>query len=187
MKNWHLRDIILVTILAIFMGVIFWALNPVYTLLAAALAPLGLQPLANEILLGVWVMAGPLAGFIIRIPGAATLGEFLGAVVEMFLGGIWGASTLISGAIQGLGAEIGFAATGYKRFGWGSLALSTLTTTIVTFAWDLLRSGYATYHLNFLLLLFVVRLLSVFFFGGVLTKLIANLLIRVHVLPTTNR
>lgn len=40
MKNWHLRDIILVTILAIFMGVIFWALNPVYTLLAAALAPL---------------------------------------------------------------------------------------------------------------------------------------------------
>lgn len=183
MKAWHVRDIILVTILAIFMGVIFWVINPVYTLLATALAPFGLQPLANEILLGVWVMAGPLAGFIIRIPGAATLGEFLGAAVEMFLGGIWGASTLISGAIQGLGAEIGFAATRYKAYNWVTLVLTSLTTTLVTFVWDLFRSGYASYHLGFLLLLLVVRFCSVFLFGGVLTKLITNLLARAHVLP----
>ncbi|WP_125763280.1 ECF transporter S component [Levilactobacillus mulengensis] len=183
MKAWHIRDIILVTILAIFMGVIFWVINPVYTLLAAALAPFGLQPLANEILLGVWVMAGPLAGFIIRIPGAATLGEFLGAVVEMFLGGIWGASTLISGAVQGLGAEIGFASMRYKKYNWVTLVLTALTTTIVTFAWDLVRSGYSAYHFGFLILLFAVRFCSVFLFGGVLTKLITNLLARAHVLP----
>ncbi|KRK36187.1 ECF transporter S component [Levilactobacillus parabrevis] len=182
MKRWHIRDIILVTIIAIFMGVIFWAIGPVYTILAAALAPFGLQPLANELLLGIWVMAGPLAGFVIRIPGAATLGELLGAVVEMFLGGIWGASTLISGVLQGFGSELGFIFTGYKRYGWFTLAMSTLTTTIVTFAWDLIRNGYTAYHLPFLLLLFVVRLLSVFVFGGVLTKLINNLLVRAHVL-----
>jgi len=182
MKRWHIRDIILVTIIAIFMGVIFWAIGPVYTILAAALAPFGLQPLANELLLGIWVMAGPLAGFVIRIPGAATLGELLGAVVEMFLGGIWGASTLISGVLQGFGSELGFIFTGYKRYGWFILAMSTLTTTIVTFAWDLIRNGYAAYHLPFLLLLFCVRLLSVFVFGGVLTKLINNLLVRAHVL-----
>lgn len=187
MKNWHLRDIILVTILTIFMGVIFWATDPVYTFLSAALTPLGLQPFANEILMGVWVMAGPLAGFIIRIPGAAILGEFLGAVVEMLLGGLWGASTLISGAIQGLGSEIGFTLTRYKHYGWKTLILSTLTTTVITFAWDLLRSGYAAYHLNFLLLLFGARFLSVFLFGGVLTKLITNLLIRSHALSTTSR
>ncbi|KRL93529.1 ECF transporter S component [Levilactobacillus hammesii] len=182
MKRWHIRDIILVTIIAIFMGVIFWAIGPVYTILAAALAPAGLQPLANELLLGIWVMAGPLAGFVIRIPGAATLGELLGAVVEMFLGGIWGASTLISGTLQGFGSELGFILTGYKRYGWFTLVLSALTTTIVTFIWDLFRSGYAAYHLPFLLLLFCVRFLSVFIFGGVLTKLINNLLVRAHVL-----
>ena len=186
MKSWHIRDIILVTILAIFMGVIFWIINPVYTVLAAALAPFGLQPLANEIVLGIWVMAGPLAGFIIRIPGSATLGEFLGAAVEMFLGGIWGASTLISGAVQGIGAEIGFAATGYKRYNWTSLFISCLTTAIVTFAWDLFRSGYAAYHPSFLVLLFVVRCISIFLFGGVLTKLITNLLARAHVLPNVS-
>ncbi|MFC6205960.1 MULTISPECIES: ECF transporter S component [Levilactobacillus] len=184
MKGWHVRDIIFVTILAIFMGTIFFVTGPLYTVLAAALAPAGLQPLANELLLGIWVMAGPLAGFIIRIPGSATLGEFLGAVVEMFFGGIWGASTLISGALQGIGSELGFALTGYKHYGWFTLALSSLTTAIVTFGWDMIKNGYASYHLGFMALLFVVRLLSIFFFGGVLTKLIANLLVRAHVLPS---
>lgn len=183
MKRWHIRDIILVTILAIFMGVIFWVIGPLYTVLSAALAPFGLSPLANELLLGIWVMAGPLAGFIIRIPGAATLGELLGAVVEMFLGGIWGASTLISGVVQGFGSELGFIFTGYKRYNWPTLVLTALTTTIVTFTWDLFRSGYAAYHIPFLLLLFAVRFASVFVFGGVLTKLINNLLVRAHVLP----
>lgn len=187
MKGWHIRDIILVTILAICMGVIFLVITPVYTLLSAALTPFGLQPLANEILIGIWVMAGPLAGYIIRIPGAATLGEFLGAVVEMFLGSLWGASTLISGALQGFGSEIGFAVLGYKRYDWLTLFLSSLTTAIVTFIWDLFRTGYAAYHIGFLILLFAVRLASIFLFGGVLTKLITNLLARAHVLPNVSK
>ncbi|WP_125547710.1 ECF transporter S component [Levilactobacillus lindianensis] len=182
MKRWHIRDIILVTILAIFMGVIFWAITPLYSALTALFAPMGLQPLANEILLGVWTMAGPLAGFVIRIPGAATLGELLGAVVEMFLGGVWGASTLISGVVQGFGSELGFMATRYRHYNWVTLTLSALTTTLVTFAWSLAREGYSAYHLGFLLLLFAVRFASVFVFGGILTKLITNLLDRAHVL-----
>lgn len=182
MKHWHIRDIILVTIIAIFMGIIFWAIGPVYTILQAALAPVGLSPLANELVIGIWVMAGPLAGFVIRIPGAATLGELLGSIVEMFLGGMWGASTLISGILQGFGSELGFICTGYKRYGWLTLVLSALTTTIVTFAWDMVRNGYAAYHLPLLLLLVGVRFVSIFLFGGVLTKLINNLLVRAHVL-----
>lgn len=187
MQRWHIRDIILVTILAIFMGVIFWAIGPLYAVLAAALAPAGLQPLANELLLGIWVMAGPLAGFVIRIPGAATLGEFLGAAVEMFLGGTWGAATLISGAVQGIGSELGFAFTGYKRYNWLTLTLSAITTTLVTFLWDYFRSGYNAYHFGFLMLLLVVRFISVFVFGGVLTHLITNLLTRAHVLPSVSK
>lgn len=182
MKQWHVRDIILVTILAIFMGVIFWVTGPVYTVLAAALAPFGLQPMANDMLLGLWCMAGPLAGFIIRIAGAATLGELLGSIVEMFLGGMWGASTLISGIVQGVGAELGFAFTGYKRYNWMTLVLSALTTTLVTFGWDFFRSGYNKYQFGFMMLLLLTRFVSVFIFGGVLTKLITNLLGRAHIL-----
>ncbi|HIW71962.1 MAG TPA: ECF transporter S component [Candidatus Levilactobacillus faecigallinarum] len=187
MQRWHIRDIILVTIIAIFMGVIFWVIGPLYAILSAALAPWGLQPLANEILIGVWVMAGPLAGFVIRIPGAATLGEFLGAAVEMFLGGTWGASTLISGAVQGIGSELGFAFMGYKRYNWLTLVLSAFTTTLVTFTWSFFREGYSAYHVGFLLFFFVVRFISVFVFGGILTQLITNLLSRAHVLPNLSK
>lgn len=179
---WHLRDIILLTLIAIFFGVIYWVIGPLYNLLTVALTPVGLGPAANDILIGVWVMAGPLAGYVFRKVGAATLGEFLGAVVEMFFGGQWGASTMISGVIQGLGSELGFALTGYKRYDWTSLGLSVVTTTIVTFGWDLFRNGYAAYHIGLLVALFVIRLASTFIFAGVLTRAITNLLDRTHLL-----
>lgn len=182
MQRWHLRNIILVTLLAIFLGVIFWAITPLYTVLTAVLVPFGLSSLANDLLLGVWVMAGPLAGYLIRIPGAAILGEFLGSVVEMFLGNAWGAGTLISGALQGLGAELGFTMTRYRHYNWLTLLLSALTTTIVTFAWSLIKEGYGAYHFQLLALLLGVRFLSIFCFSGILTHLIANLLVRAHVL-----
>jgi len=187
MQRWHIRDIILVTIIAIFMGVIFWVTGPAYSVLSGVLAPFGLQPFANDLLLGIWVMAGPLAGFVIRIPGSATLGEFLGAAVEMFLGGAWGAATLISGAVQGIGSELGFAIMRYKHYNWVTLTLSAITTTLVTFSWDYFRSGYNAYHFGLLMALLVTRFVSIFVFGGVLTRLITNLLARAHVLPQLSK
>ncbi|WP_416354211.1 ECF transporter S component [Agrilactobacillus fermenti] len=182
MKQWHLREIIMLTLLSIFLGVIFWVTGPIYNVLAAALTPFGLAPAANDLLLGLWVMAGPLAGFMIRIPGSATLGEFLGAVVEMFLGGQWGAATMISGIVQGVASEAGFALVGYKKYNWLSLSLSVLTTTVLTFVWDLFRSGYGAYKPGMLVMLFFLRLLSIFVFGGILTKLIVSLLERSHMI-----
>lgn len=63
-------------------------------------------------------MAGPLTGFVVRTFGSAFVGEFLGAAVEVFLGGQWGAGAFISGLVQGIGSELGFAFTGYKRYDW---------------------------------------------------------------------
>lgn len=181
-KAWHLRDIITLALISIFFGVIYWAIIPLYNILTVALTPIGLGPAANDILMGVWVMAGPLAGYLFKIAGSATLGELLGSVVEMFLGGQWGASTLISGIVQGIGSELGYTVTGYKVYNWFSLSLSVITTTIVTFGWDMIRNGYNQYHLGLLLSLFIIRLVSTFFFGGVLVKLIMNLLEKSRVL-----
>ncbi|GAT17870.1 ECF transporter S component [Secundilactobacillus silagei] len=184
---WHLRDIILLTLIAIFFGVIYWIVGPVYNLLTVALTPVGLGPAANDILMGIWVMAGPLSGYIFKKVGSATLGEFLGSVVEMFLGGQWGASTMISGIVQGIASELGFTFTGYKRYDWFSLNLSVLTTTIVTFGWDMIRNGYAKYNIGLLIALFVIRLISTWIFAGVLTKAIVKLLDRTHLMQTQAR
>ncbi len=184
---WHLRDIILLALIAIFCGVIFWVIGPLYNILTVALTPVGLGPAANDILMGVWCMAGPLAGIIFKRVGAAFLGEFLGSVVEMFLGGQWGASTMISGVVQGVASELGFTFTGYKNFNWLGLNMSVLTTTIITFAWDMARNGYASYHFGLLIALFIIRLISMWIFGGLLSKAITNLLDRTHLLQAQAR
>ena len=47
-----------------------------------------------------------------------------------------------------------------------------MTSTIVTFAWDLVNSGYMAYKPGMLITLFVIRLISVALFAGVLVYLI---------------
>ena len=181
-KGFQLRDIILLALIGIVFGVIYFAAAFVYNGLTVLLTPFGYGPLANDITMGIWCMAGPLAGFMFRLPGASFLGEFLGATVEMFLGDQWGAATLISGAVQGIGTELGFTLTGYKFYNWLTIAMVTISTTIVTFAWDWFRNGYSHFPHQMLLIMFVVRLISVLLFTGVLNKLIVNMLDRAHVI-----
>lgn len=185
-KSWYLSDIILLALIGIFFGAIFMGTNYVYDVLTAALTPFGLSGLANELLLGLWCMPGMLAGYLLRLKGASVLGELLASIVEMFFGGQWGITTLISGVVQGFGSELGYIVTRYKHYDWIGLTSAAFTTTIVTFGWDLARSGYAKLQLWLLVLYFVVRFISMFVFGGLLTKAITDLLDRSHVLKSAH-
>ena len=185
-KSWYLSDIILIALIGIFFGAIFMGTNYVYDVLTAALTPFGLSGLANELLLGLWCMPGMLAGYLLRLKGASVLGELLASIVEMFFGGQWGITTLISGVVQGFGSELGYIVTRYKHYDWIGLTSAAFTTTIVTFGWDLARSGYAKLQLWLLVLYFVVRFISMFVFGGLLTKAITDLLDRSHVLKSAH-
>lgn len=177
MKNtWNLRNIILLTLISIICGVIFFAAGFLYNAVSLLLTPWGLAPFANDALLGLWVLAAPLAGFIFKRAGAPVLASVIGSIVEMFLGGQWGISTIISGIEQGIASELGFTITGYKHFDKLAVVTTTLSTTIITFIWDLFRSGYNQYAPSLLVMLFIVRLLSIFILGVLLPKLVANML-----------
>ena len=69
MKKLHVRDIILIALIAIIFGFIYLASDSLYNALTALLTPIGYGMLANDIMMGIWCMAGPLAGFLVRIPG----------------------------------------------------------------------------------------------------------------------
>ncbi|MHA5123180.1 ECF transporter S component [Oenococcus oeni] len=166
--KWSLLDFIFLALISIFFGFIFWIWAFAYNAIAAVLTPLGLSPFANDATLGPWLMAGPMAGYILRRPGASIIGETLAGIVEMVFGSQWGIMDIVAGAIQGLGTEIGFAAFGYRRWNKSSLSLSVLTSTIVTFIWDLFRNGYSHYTLLLLIALFITRLISVTVFSGVI-------------------
>ena len=65
---------------------------------------------------GGWLIAGVIGGLVIRKPGAALYCELVAAVVESLLGTHFGFTVLLSGLVQGLGAEAIFAVFRYRRF-----------------------------------------------------------------------
>lgn len=174
--RWALRDVLLLAFVAVFIGFIFWVLGPVYNILSAALTPFGLAPFANDMILGGWMMAAPLASILIRQAGAGILGEVFAAAVEMLIGGQWGVATLLSGLVQGIGSEAGFALLGYKDWHWRGIFVSAFTGAVITFVWSLFRDGYASYHIGLLIGLFLTRFVSLLFFGGVLVIAIQKLI-----------
>ncbi|OBJ35963.1 hypothetical protein A5630_08590 [Mycolicibacterium mucogenicum] len=120
--RWRVVDIVVASVLATAAGLIFvlWniASNPVSAPLGAVLP--GLQALLG----GGWLFAGVLTALVIRKPGAAIYGELVAASVSALVGNQWGVLTLESGLVQGVGAELVFAAFLYRRWGLPTAVLS---------------------------------------------------------------
>ncbi|MDO5618609.1 ECF transporter S component [Kocuria sp.] len=113
--QWRVVDLVVLAVLAAACGVIFWAWsNLVYPMITSAAVA---YPPASGFMMGGWLIAGTLGGLIIRKPGAALVCELLAAVFQGLMGTHFGLTVVISGLVQGLGAELIFAATGYRRFG----------------------------------------------------------------------
>jgi energy-coupling factor transport system substrate-specific component len=110
-NSWRTVDIVVTAAIAVAFGVVYWAWIQIYNLAGVAFA--GFPP-AQNVVDGMWLVAGVLAGLVVRKPGAALFAELVAASIEALLGGTWGLDTLASGAIQGFGAEIVFAATRYR-------------------------------------------------------------------------
>lgn len=111
--GWRVVDIVVAAVVAVAFGVVFLAWNALY----AATDPLfAFLPPAQALLYGVWLLPGVLVGLIVRRPGAAFFGGLVSAAVSVLLGSPYGADALISGAIQGGGAELGFAIGLYRSW-----------------------------------------------------------------------
>jgi energy-coupling factor transport system substrate-specific component len=113
--RWRVVDIVIASVIGVASGLIFVVWNQAYNPLSGLLTPLlpGLQALLG----GGWLFAGVLGGLIIRKPGSALYTELLAAVVSTLVGGTaWGATILVSGAVQGLGAELVFAIFLYANY-----------------------------------------------------------------------
>lgn len=110
--RWRVVDIVVVAVLGVAFGVVFWQWGVVWAPLFSG----AVNPIAY-LLSGVWLMPAVLGALIIRKPGAALAAETIAAIVAALFGAVWGLDSVLSGAIQGAGAEIVFAATLYRSFG----------------------------------------------------------------------
>lgn len=108
-------DLVTIATLGVAFGVVFWGWGKLYG--AIGTAGMLAYPPSGGLLGGGWLIAGVVGGLIIRKPGAALITEVIAASVSGLLpGNEWGFSTLYSGLIQGLGAEIILAVFAYKVF-----------------------------------------------------------------------
>lgn len=110
--GWRVVDIVVAAVLGVAVGLVFLGWNYVGDalgdLLKAVFFPL------KGLMGGIWLLGGVLGGLIIRKPGAAVFVEFVAALVPALIGDQWGLSVLVSGLLQGAGAELVFLVFFYR-------------------------------------------------------------------------
>jgi energy-coupling factor transport system substrate-specific component len=111
--RWRTIDIVIASIIAVAFGVIFWAWNLLWSATSGAF---GFFPPAQTLIYGVWLVPAVLSGLIIRKPGAAIYTETVAALISALLGDQWGATVILQGLVEGLGAEVAFALFRYRTF-----------------------------------------------------------------------
>src|SRR5262245_35289008 len=107
---WTQREMVVMAALGAVFGVFYLAWIQVWIVSQGLVGPL-----ATDFLLGFWFIVAIIAAYIIRKPFVAFTTEVIAAVVELLLGAPGGLILVLSGAIQGAGAELPFALTRWKN------------------------------------------------------------------------
>ena len=137
LRAWRTVDIITIAFLGAALGVAFWGWGIFYSGPVTGLK-LTYAPLMG-LFVGPWFLAGVVGGVVVRRPGAALFCEVVAALVSMLPGTEWGATVLVSGILQGLGAELAFALLGYKAFGVGAAALAGVLSAPLEWAFEVVK------------------------------------------------
>jgi len=118
-NRWRTVDIVVAAVIAVAFGVIFWAWNLLWQGPAEAIPLPG-----RAVLYGMWLVPAVVGGLVIRKPGAAVFTESVAALVSIALGTSWGWTLVIQGPLEGLAAELVFAAFAYRVFSLPVAALA---------------------------------------------------------------
>ena len=163
-NTWRTVDIVVASVIAVAFGVVFWAWNLVW----GATEPIfTFYPPAQAVIYGVWLLPAVLGGLVIRKPGAAVYCETVAAMLSAVLGSQWGGLVILQGLVQGLGAELVFAAARYRSFRLPVAVLAGALAGLAAAAWD----TFAYYATGFDLLTFrlpiaVITVLSAALIAG---------------------
>lgn len=138
-RSWSTRDIVVTAALAVATGISFIVFDWIYLVGTSVFGPI-----FQSIMEGLWLLGALLVPYIVRRPGSALFGEFVASLVEASFNP-FGIGVIIAGLLEGVGAEVIFLLTGYKRFDWKIMAIAGGFDALFFFwtriAWT---SGYLT-------------------------------------------
>ncbi len=141
--------------------------------------------LAFAAICGGFYIAGPLCGYIVRKPGAATLAETMNGVAQVLSGNPNGIMVLAAGFLQGFMSDVAFAFYGYRKWTLSVLALSGALAPILQQIPEVYFFGVGDMGISYNLLALIIRMGSGAFYAIILVKPIALALLRAGVLRGT--
>ncbi|GAA3272704.1 ECF transporter S component [Dactylosporangium vinaceum] len=116
--RWRTVDIVVASIIAVAFAAVFYAWNNLWNALESFALPW------RAVIYGVWLIPAVLGPLVIRKPGAGLYTELVAAIVSALFGSAWGLTVVVSGLVQGIGGEFGFAATGYRNYRLGNALIA---------------------------------------------------------------
>jgi energy-coupling factor transport system permease protein len=141
--------------------------------------------LAFAAICGGFYISGPLCGYIIRKPGAATLAETMNGVAQVLSGNPNGVMVLAAGFLQGFMSDLAYAYFGYKRWTLAVVALSGALAPILQQLPEVYFFGVGDMGLPYNLLALAIRMASGAVYAMILVKPIAHGLAKAGVLRGT--
>ena len=175
--QWRTRDFIVAAAIAVPLGLV-WSFAYGFVWLTAR----GIQPLLGDVFDGFYIIGGVLVGYVVRKPGAALLGEMLAALVEVPFTG-FGAVVLWLGLLQGLGVELVFLATRYRRFDLLTLMIAgAMGALAAVIGYSYVAEGWLGLEPGVQILRIILKLLGGALLAGLLGKVIGDALVQTGVL-----
>lgn len=169
---WKLRDVITMVVLSIVSGGIYRIWD-----VLTGIVPIVWVP-GNGLVNGLWWIAAGLVPYIVRRPGAALIAELVASSIELILGSNWGLAGMLSGLLQGVGAEIAFMMFAWRRYSSAIMMLSgALAGVGATLQWLFQYNG-DHYSGSIIVLYSLFTLISGAVLGGLLPKWIGDALYR---------
>jgi energy-coupling factor transport system permease protein len=141
--------------------------------------------LAFAAVCGGFYIAGPLCGYIIRKPGAATLAETMNGIAQVLSGNPNGIMVIGAGFLQGFMSDLGFAFYGYRRWTLSVLALSGALAPLLQQLPEVYFFGVGNMGISYNLLALAIRIVSGAVYAIILVRPIAHALVRAGVLRGT--
>jgi energy-coupling factor transport system substrate-specific component len=176
-QSWTLRETFIIAVLGAVFGVLYLAWVQVWLFTQALLGSLTM-----DVVMGFWFVASIVAAAVIRKPGVAFAAEMMAAVVQILLGSPAGLLLLVTGAVQGAGAEVVFAATRWRNYSLPVLMAAGVGAAVFSFAYTWIRFNYGALQPSILLAMFSLRCFSGALLGGWLGHLIVQSLYKTGVL-----
>ena len=158
---------------AIFNSFVFPAVMSMATPVFAFLGPIGWMGV-----MGIYLIWPVIVALLICRPGATSVYGFLGGLVEMLFGNPFGAMAIVYGGIQGIGVDIGMAASKWRNKPIGALLGAGIGSFMIGEFYIFLFGMQSTYTI---IVGGITAFISGVIFGGLIGWLIAQALYKTGV------